>query len=166
MLLAKGYHRVVIRARAVQVPVERLALVTALAVLAVAVPAVAAAAGTTFLKASVPAGQSVRDLRNQWFVQKLSCSRTCDATTIVSIALRDARKLGFKGPAAPWVRVASSYVRLKPGTPTKVAFVVSSQGKALLPKAKGSLRIVGRITAFATADRTLQDNAGWSAVLR
>jgi len=150
---------------------RRTSLLGALLIVVVSVaglmaPGAGAAAG--FVNAKVPGGQTVLDFRNQGFVQTVTCSRACDVTTFVSIALSDARRLGFKGaqPSTPWVKVASSYIRLKSGTPTKVGFVLNPQGKALLGRAKSGLRVVGRIIAISTANRKVHSQASWSSVLK
>jgi hypothetical protein len=140
-----------------------VAVIAAAAMAGLVAPSGVASSG--FVRAKVAGGQTVLDLRNQGFVQTVTCSRGCDVTTVVSIALSDARRLGFKGAATPWVRVASSYVRLKSNTPTKVGFVLSRQGRILLPRAKSGLRVVGRLIAIATANRRLHSLAGWSTVL-
>src|SRR4051794_6704641 len=149
-------------------PARLLALAGCLVALAAALPAATFGAGPTFVKARVASGQTVRDLRNQWFVQKVTCTRGCDVTTIVSIALSDARRLGFKGGNAgkPWVEVASSYVRLRPKVTTNVPFVLTRQGRALLPQAHSGLRIVGRLTAIATANLRVHSSASWGTVLK
>jgi hypothetical protein len=104
----------------------------------------------------------------QQLFQTVTCSQVCDVTTTVSITLKDARSLGYKtsGSSTSPVTVASSYVRLKANTPTNVGFVLSTDGRRLLPKAKSGLQILGKLTAFAKASRTVHGSAAWRIVLK
>lgn len=131
-------------------------------------PASARRSAHTFLTGKVPAGQTVADLRNQQFVEQVACTRGCDVTTIASIALADARRLGFKGqaPAEPWVEIASSYIRLKANTPTAVHLVLTPQGRKLLAKATGNVRVVGRLLAHPSANHRAVGRAQWSVALK
>jgi hypothetical protein len=128
-------------------------------------PAVAAGAGTGLVTAKVPAGQTIAQLRAQLFIQRVSCTQICDLTTTAVVSLDDARRLGFKG-TTPWVTVASSYIRLKANKTTEVRLVVTPQGTKLLAKAKGSLRVVGRLVAHPRAKPAAVGRASWSVVLK
>lgn len=139
-----------------------------LVALAAAAPAAVLASTASLITVKVPAGQTVASLRYQAFVQTASCSRPCDLTTVVSISLSDAKRLGFKGAAPPSgrVTVASSYVRLKANTPTQVRFVVSATGKKLLSKVRGRLRVAGKLTAIPRSSPTTHVGASWQATLK
>jgi hypothetical protein len=145
-----------------------LALTASVVALAAVAPATVRAAGSTLVTAKVPAGQTVAMLRYQLFVQKVKCTRACETTTIVSIPLGDAQKLGYNGPtpAKPWVEVASNYTRLKANAVTEIRFVLNAQGKKLLPKAKHGLHIVGNVTAFPRGNPKAQSRVNWSAELK
>jgi hypothetical protein len=138
----------------------------ALVACCVGVPAAGAAgAAASFVKATVRPGQPAVSLLNQGFVENVTCTRACDVTTVVSISLADAKKLGFKG-GTPRVVVASSFARLKANTPSKVIFVATPQGKKLLPKAKPGLGAQGQLTAIARTNRTAINKTNWSVKLK
>lgn len=134
--------------------------------LASTAPPLTAANGLVSVK--VPPRQTVNDLRNQLFFQTVTCTKACDLTTTVSIPLADARRLGYKSPAsrnAPIV-VASSYVRLKAKTPTEVRLVVNADGKKLLPREKGRLRVIGKLIAIQVGNTEIKATAGWQSLLK
>jgi hypothetical protein len=142
---------------------------SALAVCLVATAVLApAAAGTSapVLTVRVASGQTIAALRHQVFFQNVTCSTACDVTTIVSLALSDARRLGYTGPPRAQIAVASSWAQLKPHTPTDVSVVVNAQGKKLLAKAKAQLRIAGRLTANPHRKPTPRSSAHWVAILK
>jgi hypothetical protein len=148
-------------------PIVRLLIFTAVLALAsqLAASGLSARGASGLVTATVPQGQTVADLRNQLFVQNLTCSQACDATTWVSISAKDARQLGFKGGGSS-VAVASSYVRLKPNKSTKVGFVLTKDGKTLLRKAKAGLHVSGRVTTFSTTKRSVHASTGWHVTLK
>lgn len=127
-----------------------------------------AGAANGLVTASVARGQTVSALRYQLFTQQLKCTAWCDATTVVTISIADARRLGFSGPepANGRVMVASNFIRIKPNATTTTRFVVTKLGKHLLAKARRGLHVSGDITAFPRGKPRLVSTTHWATVLR
>jgi hypothetical protein len=153
-----------------KVPIKLLGAAMVVAALASSapLPALGARDGhTSLISASVANGQTIKELENSWFRQTVTCSQRCDVTTVISISLSDARKLGFKGTAASnRVMVASSWARLKANRPTQIPFVVSADGKTLLAKAQSGLAITGTLIGFVTDKTSERGSAGWRVSLK
>jgi hypothetical protein len=141
------------------------ALAVFVAAACVAVGAASATSG--LITATVAPGQTVAQLRYQLFEQKVRCTQWCDATTVVTISIDDARRLGYTGsaPSNGRVMVASNFTRIKPGASTATRFVVTAQGKKLLAKAKRGLHVSGLVTAFPRGKPKLVANVRWATVL-
>ena len=127
-----------------------------------------AGARSPLVTATVTRGQTVAQLRYQLFTQKLECTASCDATTIVFIKFDDARRLGFAGTSPPHgrVMVASNFTRVKPNALMETRFVVNAQGKRLLARARSGLHVYGLVTAFPRGKPNLAENVTWETTLK
>jgi hypothetical protein len=121
----------------------------------------------TFVIAKVPLDRTVSDLLRGRFKETVTCRKACILTTSVRIRPKVARSLGFKGvKAGQWLEIATNKARLRTTRPMKVGFVLTSQAKRLLPRAKGELQILGHVAAIATLQSSRQGAAGWIVTLR
>jgi hypothetical protein len=140
------------------VGIVAMAVIVALAV----APPIRAASTLPLVVAKAPLGQTVQDLLEGRFVEKVSCRRACTMTTSLVISDRTARRLGFKGVVAGrWVQIGTAKARLEAKMLKKVAIRLNAQARLRLPMARADIRVLGRVEAMSTRSPRVSGSAGW-----
>ena len=141
----------------------RLLLIGFIAALVIAVPA---AARVTLVTAKVPLNKSVSQLLRGSFKETVSCTRACSLRTSVRIRANVARSLGFQGVrSGKLFQIATNSSRLRVNGAVRLGFTLTPQAKALLPRAKSDLQLIGTVNAVTTAAPVKRGTASWIVTL-
>jgi hypothetical protein len=144
--------------------VTGLRTLAAAAVLAALAPAGQAADNPNgFVRNDVALNQTITDLVNGRFYERVRCLEACVVTTQIGIAAADARRLGF-----PNVRAGQYYVvgevrkRLRAGAWQKILLPLNPSARKRIAASESGLKIAGRLVAQSTTSR----RNGWAQWFR
>ena len=126
-----------------------------------------ARAGAPFITATVPPGQSVRQLLAGTFIEKVRCVEACVATTNLVISPALAKQLHFPSvkPKQPYA-IALIQTNLKAGAWTTIRLRAGSQARPLLAKSASTIRVDGVIYGRSSTNASHKGAGGWSVMLR
>jgi hypothetical protein len=112
-----------------------------------------------FVRNDVELNQTITDLVNGRFYEKVRCLEPCLVTTQIGIGPDDARRLGF-----PNVRAGQYYVvgevrkRLAAGAWQKIVLPLNPSAKKRIAASTTGLKIAGRLVA----NSTISGRRGWA----
>lgn len=116
-----------------------------------------------FVRNDVPLNQTITDLVNGRFHEKVRCLEACVVTTQIGIGAEDARRLGF-----PNVRAGQYYVvgevrkRLTAGGWRKIFLPLNPSARKRIAASTTGLKVGGRLVAHSTTS----GRHGWANWLR